>query len=82
MLGENLGEENRLETCEALLRQRGCGPAEASDCRPWLNKSTGGLSAGEEGKMWEVQTTGCPACSVMTEPHLLRSGVRGLLQLA
>lgn len=80
VLGKNLGEENRLETCKAVLRQGGCSTC--SDCGPRLDKSTGGLCAGDEGKMWEVQTTGRPAYSVMTVPHLLRGGVRGLLQLA
>lgn len=80
VLRENLGQESRMETCKAMLCQGGCSPS--SNYRPWLNKSTGALSAADEGRMWEVQTTGCPACSIMTVPHLLHGGVRGLLQLA
>lgn len=64
MLRENLRQERRLETRKAVLCQRPRCPSLSSAAR--------GQAAADEGKVWQVQTAGCP---------LLHAGLGGLLQV-
>lgn len=70
MLRENLRQERRLETRKAVLCQRPRCPSRSREHR--LSGAARGQGAADEGKVWQVQTAGCP---------LLHAGLGGLLQV-
>lgn len=58
MLRENLGQECRMETGEAVLCQRGRGPS--CNRESWLGTAAGGQSAADQGGVWQVQAARDP----------------------
>lgn len=75
VLGQNLGEENRLQSCQGVVGQKTRSPG--SPRRGWRIKSHRGLAAGDDGKVWEVHVAARRGSCLQDA-----GGRTGLLQLA
>lgn len=75
VLGENLGEENRLQSCQGVLGQEAC--SSSSTGGRWGVKPHRGLAAGDEGEVWEAHVAARHGSGLQDA-----GGRTGLLQLA